>query len=104
MKLKETLESKAAALTLDRLLKYINKNPQKNMLRLLSRTRFLLGGIFPEKNLDAMQTVIREGKGPYYQFALNILRDTDHRYLKKFLLAAGVGAGIHGTKKVRANR
>ena len=64
MKRKELLERKAAALTLDRLLKYINKNPQKNLLRLLKRTRRLLGGIFPEKNLTAMQNVIRKGKGP----------------------------------------
>lgn len=104
MKLRESLERKAAGFTLDRLLKYINKNPQKNILRLLDRTEFLLGGIFPKQNLDAMKRVIREGKGVYYQFAMNLLRDTDHAYLKKFLLAAGVGAGIHGTKKVRRNR
>ena len=104
MKLKETLQRKMAAVTLDRLLKYINKDPQKNILRLLGSTRRLLGGIFPEKNLKAMEDVIREGKGPYYQYALNILHDTDHDYLKKFLLGAGVGAGIQGTKQVRANR
>ena len=30
MKLKESLERKAAGFTLDRLLNYINKDPQKN--------------------------------------------------------------------------
>ena len=78
MKLKESLERRAAGFTLDRLLRYINKDPQKNILRLLERTEFLLGGIFPKKNLDSMKEVIRTGKGVYYDFAMNLLRDTGH--------------------------
>lgn len=104
MTIKEKAERKAAEITLDKLLKYIDKNPQENILKLLNAVEKLLGGIFPKKNLDAMRRVISSGEGAYYRFAMNILNDTDRGYLKKVLLAAGLGAGVHGTKAVRTNR
>ena len=104
MTIKEKAERKAAEITLDKLLKYIDKNPQENILKLINAVEKLLGGIFPKKNLDAMRRVISSGEGAYYRFAMNILNDTDREYLKKFLLAAGLGAGVHGTKAVRTNR
>ena len=104
MTIKEKAERIAAKITLDKILKYVDKDPQANILKLLNVVEKLLGGIFPAKNLDAMKKVIASGEGAYYNFAMNILHDTDREYLKKFLLAAGLGAGVHGTKAVRANR
>lgn len=104
MTIKERAERKAAEIILDRLLKYVDKNPQKNIIKLLNIAEKLLGGTFPKKNLDAMRETIRKGEGVYYSMAMNILHDLDRGMLKKMLLAMGLGAGIHGTKAVRANR
>ncbi len=104
MTIKEKAERKFASATLDTLLKYVDKNPQKNIVKLLSIAERLSGGIFPKKNLEAMKKVVSEGKGVYYDYALSFLRDLDRGLLKKMLLALGLGAGVNGTKAVRANR
>lgn len=104
MTIKEKTERKFAEVTLDQLLKYVDKNPQENIIKLLDIVEKLLGGTFPIKNLDAMREVIRKGEGVYYDFAMNILQQTDRGVLKKMLLAMGLGAGVHGTKAVRENR
>lgn len=104
MTLKDKAERLAADAVLGRLLKYIDKDPQKNMLRLLNISERLLGGTFPKKYLDAIRQGIEKGDNVYYQLALNILSDVDRGMLKKLLLSMGLGAGIKGTKAVRANR
>ncbi|MCM1543763.1 MAG: radical SAM protein [Ruminococcus sp.] len=104
MTIKEKAERKAAEVTLNQLLKYIDKNPQANLLKLLDVVEKLLGGIFPQKNLDGMRKAIEKGEGVYYDFAMSILNETDRNILKNMLLALGLGAGVHGTKAVRANR
>lgn len=104
MNIKEKAERKAAELTLNQLLKYIDKDPQANMLKLLDVVEKLLGGIFPQKNLNRMREIIESGEGVYYDFAINILKTTNRNILKNMLLAMGLGAGVHGTKAVRANR
>ena len=101
---KNDLQRKAASAILGRLLRYIDKDPQRNILKLLRFSELFLGGIFPKKYMTAMKRAVQDESNVYYCYAMNLLRDTDHEFLKKFLLAAGLGAGVQGTKKVRANR
>ena len=63
MTLKEKAEFKAAGVTLDTLLKYVDKKPQENMLKLLDIVEKLLGDTFPKKNLTAMKNAIKKGDG-----------------------------------------
>ena len=101
---KEQLQRKAVDLVLKRLLRYVDKNPQRNILQVLKIAGRLAGNTFPKANMDAMQRTISSGEGAYYDFAMNILRDTDRGYLRKLILALALGAGLHGTRAVRANR
>ena len=101
---KELMQRKALDFVLRRLLRYVDKDPQRNILRVLKIAGKLAGSTFPKKNLEAMQRTVASGEGAYYQFALNILRDTDRAYLRKLILALALGAGLHGTRAVRANR
>lgn len=104
MTIREKSERAAAGKIIDALLKYIDKNPEENLVKLLEHTQKLLGGIFPEKNLEAMKKAVSDKTNVYHTYAMNFLRDVDHSVLKKMLLAAGLGAGVHGTKEVRKNR
>ena len=104
MTAKEKIERAAAGVTIDKILKYIYKDPKNNLVKLLNRSEKLLGGIFPQKNLDAMKKAVQDENNVYYQYAMNFLRDVDGQVLKKMLLAMGLGAGVHGTKAVRENR
>ncbi len=101
---KEKLERAAVDLVLQRLLRYVDRDPQRNLLRVLKIANKLAGGTFPQKYMDAMQKTVASGEGAYYDFAMHILRDTDRRYLRKLILALALGAGLHGTRAVRANR
>lgn len=86
-------------------LKYIDKKPQEHISKLLSLADSkLLDGIFPKKNIEGMKKAVEKGEGTYYDLAINLLNDVDHNILKKYLLAMGLGAGVNGTKAVRANR
>lgn len=104
MNLKEQAERAAVDVTLKQLIKYIDKDPQKNILKLIDVGEKLLGGIFPQKNLDSIRKTVEKGEGVYYELAMSVLKDIDRDVLRKMLLAMGIGAGVHGTKAVRQNR
>lgn len=104
MTVREKAEYKAADIAIGQLLKYVDKNPQENILKLLDMAEKLLGGTFPKKYLDAIRNTVQKGEGVYYDFAMNILKDLDRNLLKKMLIALGLFTGIHGTKAVRENR
>lgn len=104
MNKKEKAERKLAGMILDKLLKYVDKDPQANLLKLISIVEKLSGGSFPEKNFKAMKNAISKGDGVYYDYAMSFLRDLDRGLLKKMALALGLGAGVNGTKAVRQNR
>lgn len=100
----EKAERAAVSAVLDALLKLIDKNPKKNLIRITNIAEKLLGGTFPKKNIDAARAAIEQGDNVYYQLAMNALKDIDRSLLKKLLLSMGLGAGVKGTKAVRENR
>lgn len=104
MNTKDKLERAAAGLTIDQILKYIDKDPKKNLVKLINASEKILGGTFKKSYLDAMRNAVQDETNVYYQYAMNFLHDVDRQVLKKMLLAMGLGAGYHGTKSVRANR
>ncbi len=104
MTLKEKAERLAVGTAIDGLLKYIDKNPQENLIKLIDLAEKLLGDTFPKKNIEAARRIIREQDNVYYTLAMNILGDLDRDMLKKMILAVGLGAGVKGTKAVRENR
>ena len=104
MTLKDKIERKATDIALGEILKYVDKNPKENILKLYNLGVKLLGGTFPEKYLEKTREIITEGDNVYYNMALDILRDLDRGMLRKMLLAMGLGAGVKGTKAVRENR
>ncbi len=104
MTIKEKAERLAVGTAIDGLLKYVDKNPQENMIKLIDLAEKLLGDTFPKKNIEAARRIIREQDNVYYTLAMNILNDLDRTMLRKMLLAVGLGAGVKGTKAVRENR
>ena len=100
----EKTERAAVSAILDALLRFIDKDPKKNFLRITNVADKLLGGTFPQKNIEAVKAAIEQGDNVYYQMALSVLRDIDRSLLKKLLLSMGLGACVKGTKAVRENR
>ena len=93
----------AAEKALDRILKYIDKAPQKNLLRILNVAERYFK-MFPAENFTKMKAAVNDGDNVYMTLARNILSDVDRDLVKSLLLSLGVHAGYYGTKTVRANR
>lgn len=63
-----------------------------------------MGDGFPKKSFDAFRNGVRDPENVWNHFAMSIINECDEKYIKKMLLALGIGAGINGTKTVRKNR
>ncbi len=101
---KERFQRFIAGITFDRAYKYIRKNPADNIIKLIDLGQKLMGSNFPVKNYDAFRNAVRDPSNVWNRFAMSVIKECDGDYLKKMLLALGIGAGINGTKTVRNNR
>ena len=98
------LQRAAVKVTLDKVMKYIDKNPQENICKMLSVAEKLTKNIFPAGNLKKMREVVRDDNNVWTKYALGILNDIDRDVIKKMIMAFGFDAGYYGTKTVRRNR
>ncbi len=93
----------AADRALTRILKYIDKAPEKNLLKILNVAEKAFK-FFPQKNFVKMKAAVSDKDNVYMKMFKNILTDIDRDLTKSLLLSMGVHAGYYGTKTVRANR
>ena len=89
---------------LDKTLKYVDKDPSTNIVKLINKAEFLSGKTFPKKVFDSFRTAVQDEDNVWFDYAMRILRDIDRDNLKKAFLSFVLGAGYHGTKAVRKNR
>lgn len=97
------LQHLAAERALTKILKYIDKAPEENLLKILdfAEKHFKM---FPQKNFEKMKKAVGDKDNVYMQLAKNILSDVDRDLVKSLLLSMGIHAGYYGTKTVRENR
>lgn len=88
---------------LTRILRYIDKAPEENLLKILNVAEKAFK-MFPKKNFEKMKAAVNDRDNVYMQLAKGILSDIDRDLVKSLLLSMGVHAGYYGTKTVRANR
>ena len=98
MTTKEKIERASAAVAFDGIYKYIKKNPEENLVKLIDLAQKLMGGAFPEKNFDAFRNAVNDKDNVWRTFALNIINNCDKNVIKNMLLALGLGAGVNGTR------
>ena len=93
----------AAETALSNVLKYIDKAPEENLLKIINvaEKHFKM---FPQKNFERMREALKDKDNCFVQLAKNILSDVDRDLVKSLLISMGVHAGYFGTKTVRENR
>ncbi len=101
---KETLQRAVTSFALDKTLKYIDKNPQTNIIKLINKAEKLSGKMFPKKTFESFRNAINDKDNVWSKFVMSIINDADRDNLKKMFLSFVLGAGYHGTKAVRENR
>lgn len=103
MTAKEKMERAAVSVALDKILKYIDKDPKANLIKLYNLGVKVLNGTFDQKYLDGIRKAIDDENNVYFKYAMSLLRDIDRDLLKKLILSMGLG-GYKGTQAVRKNR
>ena len=104
MSAKDKIAKAALNLATDKAIKYIKKDPDKNLPKLAGKVMSLFRSVFPKKSLDAIANGASNPDNTYVKLAKNIITDTDPEIIKKMIYAFGYEAGIKGTKQVRENR
>ena len=104
MTLKEKTERLFVSLGTKKLIKYVKKNPQRNLSKLVNFSEKFIGKIFPSENFQKMRDNINDKENVWRKLAISTINDIDQTVLEKMILAFGLGAGVHGTKAVRENR
>ncbi len=102
--IKDKLQWSAINLLIDRVLRYVDKDPQKNLIKLTDYAQKIFANVFPKKNFEKAKEVIADKDSVWFKYAENVLNDINHEYLRKMIMAFGVGGGLQGTKQARENR
>ena len=89
---------------LDKTLKYVDKDPKTNIVKLIDKADFISGKTFPKKVFDSFRAAVQDDNNIWSGYAMSILNDVDRDNLKKMFLSFVLGAGYHGTRTVRKNR
>lgn len=90
--------------TLEQILKYIDKDPDANLIKLVNRGSTLFKGVFPKQNFEAFKKAAADKDNIWRQYVLGLLSDIDRNIVEEMAMALGVDAALYGTKAVRANR
>lgn len=98
------IQKAAIRKTLEQILKYIDKDPDANLIKLANRGSSLFKGVFPNRNFDAFKQAAADKDNIWRRYVLGLLNDIDRNIVEEMAMALGVDAALYGTKAVRANR
>lgn len=101
---KEKIQRAVAGVVFDKAYRYIKDDPAENIVKLIDLGQKLMKNEFPAKYYEAFRNGVRDPENVWNHYAMSIINECDEKYIKKMLLALGIGAGINGTKSVRKNR
>ena len=93
MTVKDKVQRAAAAAVLSRLIKYVRKDPDTNLVKLVDRSERFVGNIFPAKNFDSFREGAKDPENVWRQLALRLIDEIDDNVLMNMMLALGLGAG-----------
>ena len=85
------------------LLKYVYKNPKKNIPKLIKVAKTAVGKTFP-KNWKAVEDTVTNENNTWHNFLFNALNYIDRDVATRMLLTFAIDTGLRGTKTLRANR
>ncbi|MCL2299922.1 MAG: radical SAM protein [Firmicutes bacterium] len=103
MTLPETMQRCAADLALRPLLRFIEKKPGPNLVKLMGIVDFASKRTFPRKTIEAFKAGALDDENVWKRMAVGVLRDVDRDALRRLLLSLGLGIA-NGTRLVRRNR
>ncbi len=104
MEVKNNITRAAAKTVLKKALKYIDKNPEENLIKMIDTGKSLFGSMFPSETLEKIRAGVENKDNIFRNLGLSLLSDIDRGVLEHMLLTLGIECAYLGTKTVRANR
>ncbi len=86
-----------------RLMKYVYKDPKKNIPKLLNVAEKAVGKQFPT-NWDSVRDVITNPDNTWHSALYRVMEDVDQEFATKLMLTFAIDTGLNGTKALRTNR
>lgn len=86
------------------LVKYVYKNPKKNIPKVIKVGKAVTGNLFPETTWTAPVDVATNPNNTWHSYVYDMIRDIDEDMLTNMLLTFGIDAGYIGTSTLRENR
>lgn len=86
------------------LIKYVYKNPQKNMLKLVKIGKKFAGSMYPESTFTKPIEIISDESNIWHTYLFNGLKDINPKVFSKAALTFAIDTGLDGTSTLRKNR
>lgn len=99
MDLTHAATRKAFGVTIDSVIKYVNKDREKNLLKLVDLSQKFLGDTFSDKAYDGARDLIKDKDGKWMQYLERALDELDPHVVKMTALNLGFEAAFSGYKK-----
>lgn len=98
------LKSKMLHTVGNRLFKYLYKDPQKNMLKLIKVGKMFAGKMYPESTFTKPIEIISDESNVWHQYLFRGIDEIDHELLQHAVLTFGIDLGLIGTSTLRKKR
>lgn len=104
MGIKDAITRKTFEVTIDGAMKYINKDRETNLLKLVDMAQKIMGGSYPDYVFDNARELFSHPEEKWMQFMYKSLDELDPNIVKMHVLNLGYEAGLAGMKRVKEMR
>ena len=104
MGIKHAITRKTFEVTIDGAMKYINKDRETNLLKLVDMAQKIMGGSYPDYVFDNARELFSHPEEKWMQFMYKSLDELDSNIVKMHVLNLGYEAGLAGMKRVKEMR
>ena len=104
MGIKHAITRKTFEVTIDGAVKYINKDRETNLLKLVDMAQKIMGGSYPDYVFDNARELFSHPEEKWMQFMYKSLDELDPNIVKMHVLNLGYEAGLAGMKRVKEMR
>lgn len=98
------LKSRALHWVGNRIFRYIYKDPQKNILKLIRIGKAVTGNMYPESTFTKPIEILNDPNNIWHSFLFRGLEEVDREFLRKAVLTFGIDLGLIGTSTLRKKR
>ena len=102
--LKHKAERAAFGVAIDGALKYVRRDREQALLKIVDLAEKFMGDTFTEENYNSVRNMVQDPDNKWVQYAYRALDELDPHVIKMTALNLGFEAFLHGTKTIRKMR